>query len=72
MKPEDQKKVIVGCYVVKKANQTKLTVVRRQGMRVRVAFLDGKESWLEIKDLELGENEENVGGGEVEVETWLG
>ncbi|GMI02399.1 hypothetical protein TrLO_g14141 [Triparma laevis f. longispina] len=25
-------------------------------MRVRVAFLDGKESWLEIKDLELGEN----------------
>ncbi|GMH68373.1 hypothetical protein TL16_g04913 [Triparma laevis f. inornata] len=65
MKPEDEKKVVVGCTVIVTSSQTKCSVAKRQGLRVRVAYSDGKESWLEIKDLELcGYNTEDVGGGE--------
>ncbi|GMH53698.1 hypothetical protein TL16_g01505 [Triparma laevis f. inornata] len=70
MMPEDQKKVILGCSVIVTVTQTKCSVVKRQGMKVCVAFPNGKKSWLEIKDLELGEREK-VGGGEVEVHSVL-
>eukprot|EP00519_Triparma_laevis_P014109 CAMPEP_0182493134 /NCGR_PEP_ID=MMETSP1321-20130603/2149_1 /TAXON_ID=91990 /ORGANISM="Bolidomonas sp., Strain RCC1657" /LENGTH=211 /DNA_ID=CAMNT_0024695819 /DNA_START=251 /DNA_END=883 /DNA_ORIENTATION=- len=45
--------VVAGTAVIVTSTKKEGRVLRRQGMRVRMAFQDGKESWVELKDAEL-------------------
>eukprot|EP00519_Triparma_laevis_P008571 CAMPEP_0182519176 /NCGR_PEP_ID=MMETSP1321-20130603/44958_1 /TAXON_ID=91990 /ORGANISM="Bolidomonas sp., Strain RCC1657" /LENGTH=1957 /DNA_ID=CAMNT_0024727141 /DNA_START=127 /DNA_END=5997 /DNA_ORIENTATION=- len=57
MDPLDQKKVIVGATVSVVATKKQCKVIKRQGMRIRVAFDDSTEKWFELKDLLLVKGE---------------